>query len=365
MKRGRVASGGRSVTRSIGRHAAVAVEAERGKREPAAGDARLPIIPSLPNLDHPRKKRGSEFLVSFFYFFLHETREPTTTTTTARHPHTHTRTSRPPPSADRVRTSRHVLGRASTAVFFSASHVSVLVPNTHLKSPTQYTTNLAPTRGTRTSGRDDETAALLRRERGQQRHGPRPGRIRSPPASKRAARKEDKSGRGADRGGRMDRSWAACMTIWPRSYYSDRAGRASEYCSLLTTPAGRGEVGLDHGLTGGLTTRRSCLLHRFVKNEWRVLSSQTIGVEFATKIIKVGTGARRKRIKLQVRSTQPTPQRSPTISVANMARPNSSGIPPAQNDSGPSHDPTTAAPRAPSSSTTSPPIPPSTPYNPS
>lgn len=48
------------------------------------------------------------------------------------------------------------------------------------------------------------------------------------------------------------------------------------------------------------TPHRSCLLHRFVKNEWRVLSSQTIGVEFASKIIKVGTGARRKRIKLQV-----------------------------------------------------------------
>lgn len=46
---------------------------------------------------------------------------------------------------------------------------------------------------------------------------------------------------------------------------------------------------------------RSCILHRFVKDEWRVLSSQTIGVEFASKIIKVGTGARRKRIKLQVR----------------------------------------------------------------
>jgi hypothetical protein len=45
---------------------------------------------------------------------------------------------------------------------------------------------------------------------------------------------------------------------------------------------------------------RSCLLHRFVKNEWRTLSSQTIGVEFASKIIRVGTGARRKRIKLQV-----------------------------------------------------------------
>ena len=32
----------------------------------------------------------------------------------------------------------------------------------------------------------------------------------------------------------------------------------------------------------------------------RVLTSQTIGVEFASKIVKVGTGSRRKRIKLQV-----------------------------------------------------------------
>jgi hypothetical protein len=32
----------------------------------------------------------------------------------------------------------------------------------------------------------------------------------------------------------------------------------------------------------------------------RILSSQTIGVEFASKIVKVGTGSRRKRIKLQV-----------------------------------------------------------------
>ncbi|KAF7555415.1 hypothetical protein G7046_g6565 [Stylonectria norvegica] len=50
----------------------------------------------------------------------------------------------------------------------------------------------------------------------------------------------------------------------------------------------------------------SCLLHRFVKNEWRVLSSQTIGVEFASKIIKVGTGSRRKRIKLQLWDTAGT-----------------------------------------------------------
>jgi small GTP-binding protein len=53
-------------------------------------------------------------------------------------------------------------------------------------------------------------------------------------------------------------------------------------------------------------SHRSCLLHRFVKSEWRVLSSQTIGVEFASKIIKVGTGARRKRIKLQLWDTAGT-----------------------------------------------------------
>lgn len=52
---------------------------------------------------------------------------------------------------------------------------------------------------------------------------------------------------------------------------------------------------------------RSCLLHRFVKSEWRTLSSQTIGVEFASKIVKVGTGARRKRIKLQVCFSLPRP----------------------------------------------------------
>lgn len=64
-------------------------------------------------------------------------------------------------------------------------------------------------------------------------------------------------------------------------------------------------------LLGPSGTGKSCLLHRFVKSEWRILSSQTIGVEFATKIIKVGTGARRKRIKLQVRHL-PSPFLSPT-----------------------------------------------------
>uniref|UniRef100_A0A093XGI9 GTP-binding protein ypt4 n=1 Tax=Talaromyces marneffei PM1 TaxID=1077442 RepID=A0A093XGI9_TALMA len=51
---------------------------------------------------------------------------------------------------------------------------------------------------------------------------------------------------------------------------------------------------------------RSCLLHRFVKDEWRVLSSQTIGVEFSSKIVKIGTGSRRKRIKLQLWDTAGT-----------------------------------------------------------
>ncbi|POR33183.1 GTP-binding protein ypt4 [Tolypocladium paradoxum] len=59
-------------------------------------------------------------------------------------------------------------------------------------------------------------------------------------------------------------------------------------------------------LLGPSGTGKSCLLHRFVKNEWRVLSSQTIGVEFASKIIKVGSGARRKRIKLQLWDTAGT-----------------------------------------------------------
>lgn len=52
---------------------------------------------------------------------------------------------------------------------------------------------------------------------------------------------------------------------------------------------------------------KSCLLHRFVKGEWRVLSSQTIGVEFASKIVKIGApGSRRKRVKLQLWDTAGT-----------------------------------------------------------
>ncbi|KAL5630057.1 hypothetical protein BROUX41_001663 [Berkeleyomyces rouxiae] len=59
-------------------------------------------------------------------------------------------------------------------------------------------------------------------------------------------------------------------------------------------------------LLGPSGTGKSCLLHRFVKNEWRILSSQTIGVEFASKIIRVGSGVRRKRIKLQLWDTAGT-----------------------------------------------------------
>lgn len=51
---------------------------------------------------------------------------------------------------------------------------------------------------------------------------------------------------------------------------------------------------------------RSCLLHRFMKGEFRSLSSQTIGVEFASKVIRVGTGNHRKRIKLQLWDTAGT-----------------------------------------------------------
>ncbi|KAF2668375.1 ras-domain-containing protein [Microthyrium microscopicum] len=59
-------------------------------------------------------------------------------------------------------------------------------------------------------------------------------------------------------------------------------------------------------LLGPSGSGKSCILHRFVKDEWRILSSQTIGVEFASKVVKVGSGARRKRIKLQLWDTAGT-----------------------------------------------------------
>lgn len=59
-------------------------------------------------------------------------------------------------------------------------------------------------------------------------------------------------------------------------------------------------------LLGPSGAGKSCVLHRFVKNEWRVLSSQTIGVEFSSRIVKLGTGSRRTRIKLQLWDTAGT-----------------------------------------------------------
>ncbi|KAI1496155.1 P-loop containing nucleoside triphosphate hydrolase protein [Biscogniauxia marginata] len=91
-----------------------------------------------------------------------------------------------------------------------------------------------------------------------------------------------------------------------------RPRRSSAASEESTGTAGDQELGSMYDylakiiLLGPSGTGKSCLLHRFVKNEWRVLSSQTIGVEFASKIIKVGTGARRKRIKLQLWDTAGT-----------------------------------------------------------
>ncbi|EXJ61917.1 hypothetical protein A1O7_02348 [Cladophialophora yegresii CBS 114405] len=63
-------------------------------------------------------------------------------------------------------------------------------------------------------------------------------------------------------------------------------------------------------LLGPSGAGKSCLLHRFINQEWRVLSSQTIGVEFSSKIVKVGggsaSGQRAKRIKLQLWDTAGT-----------------------------------------------------------
>ena len=59
-------------------------------------------------------------------------------------------------------------------------------------------------------------------------------------------------------------------------------------------------------LLGPSGAGKSCLLHRFVNSSWRVLSSQTIGVEFSSKIVKIGSGPSRRRIKLQLWDTAGT-----------------------------------------------------------
>ncbi|MCJ1309634.1 hypothetical protein MMC25_003294 [Agyrium rufum] len=91
-----------------------------------------------------------------------------------------------------------------------------------------------------------------------------------------------------------------------------RPRRVSNASDMSNAPAQDQELGSMYDylakiiLLGPSGSGKSCLLHRFVKNEWRILSSQTIGVEFATKIIKVGTGSRRQRIKLQLWDTAGT-----------------------------------------------------------
>ncbi|KAJ9646485.1 GTPase Ypt4 [Coniosporium tulheliwenetii] len=59
-------------------------------------------------------------------------------------------------------------------------------------------------------------------------------------------------------------------------------------------------------LIGPSGSGKSCLLHRFTHSTFRTLSSQTIGVEFASKVVRVGSGSRRKRIKLQLWDTAGT-----------------------------------------------------------
>ncbi|KAJ9296956.1 hypothetical protein DTO271G3_4717 [Paecilomyces variotii] len=91
-----------------------------------------------------------------------------------------------------------------------------------------------------------------------------------------------------------------------------RPRRISNASSASSLPGGNQELGSMYDylakiiLLGPSGVGKSCLLHRFVKNEWRVLSSQTIGVEFSSKIVKVGTGPRKKRIKLQLWDTAGT-----------------------------------------------------------
>jgi Ras-related protein Rab-4B len=63
-------------------------------------------------------------------------------------------------------------------------------------------------------------------------------------------------------------------------------------------------------LLGPSGAGKSCVLHRFVRDEWRVLSSQTIGVEFSSKIVHIAdrksSAHSRKRIKLQLWDTAGT-----------------------------------------------------------
>ncbi|KAK4950846.1 hypothetical protein LTR10_010839 [Elasticomyces elasticus] len=91
-----------------------------------------------------------------------------------------------------------------------------------------------------------------------------------------------------------------------------RLSATSSRSDARDAPAGGQEMGSMYDylakiiLLGPSGCGKSCLLHRFVKDEWRILTSQTIGVEFASKIVKVGTQGRRRRVKLQLWDTAGT-----------------------------------------------------------
>ncbi|KAF1954485.1 ras-domain-containing protein [Byssothecium circinans] len=65
-------------------------------------------------------------------------------------------------------------------------------------------------------------------------------------------------------------------------------------------------------LLGPSSAGKSCILHRFINSSWKILSSQTIGVEFASKIVHItprsssNNAGTRKRIKLQLWDTAGT-----------------------------------------------------------
>ncbi|KAK5171138.1 uncharacterized protein LTR77_004282 [Saxophila tyrrhenica] len=90
-----------------------------------------------------------------------------------------------------------------------------------------------------------------------------------------------------------------------------RRASTTSTSSLPPTPGGQEMASMYDYLAkiillGPSGSGKSCLLHRFTKNEFRTLTSQTIGVEFASRIVKVGTPGRRKRVKLQLWDTAGT-----------------------------------------------------------
>jgi small GTP-binding protein len=52
-------------------------------------------------------------------------------------------------------------------------------------------------------------------------------------------------------------------------------------------------------IIGDSATGKSCILHHFLEGKRKEKSLQTIGVEFASKIVQIG----KKRIKLQIWDT--------------------------------------------------------------